>query len=158
MTFDDYRDKIIASLAAILLGGIAYISIIALGAASKADVEVMISKSKEESLTPTARNEVQMMINEAKQNSIYMQDKSWIHGSIQDLNSKVSKSSADVEKNRDMIELHHKTVWDELARLRVEIERVNMWRQFYEDEAKKKGMRAILKGLMNANFEDQIAR
>lgn len=141
MTFDDYRDKIIAALATILIAGIGYISIIALNAASKEDVEVMINKYKDPSLTPAARTEVQIMINDAKQSTPYMQDKAWVSGNIQDLNARVFKLTSDVEKNRDMIDAHTKGLWDEIAKLRVEVEKMNMWRDLYQyqDAPKKKG-------------------
>lgn len=138
MTFDDYRDKIIASLAAILAATMGYVSIVALNAASKSDVQSMISEAKESWMTPTIRAEVQSMINESRQNSFYMQDKNWISGNIQELHAKCANLTTEVNKNREMVDTYYKQMWHELSKMRIEIEKTNVWRELFDGVQKKK--------------------
>lgn len=138
MTFDDYRDKILAALATLILSGVGYVCFIAVDAASRDEVKQMILDYKDYSLTAEARAEVQSMIKEAKESSYYSQDRGMIRRSIDDLYRICSDIDKQSEKNKEAIDVQTTLIWAELHKMSVELERIRVIYEMLDTQNQKK--------------------
>jgi hypothetical protein len=112
-TFDDLQNKILAGLGIVIVSWAGYITTKVIDAPSKSDIENMIEN--------------------AQNSSLYAQDRGSIQRSIEDLYEVVHSLTADKDRMKDAISLNNDKIiannqllWAALGELRVEVEKVKL--------------------------------
>jgi esterase/lipase len=128
LTFDDLQNKIVAALGILLVSWGGFIT-----------AKVIESPSQDQ---------VEKMIANAQSSSYYMQDRSAIQQSIQDLYKTVNTLRNDQERTQsqlavmnDKISVNNEKLWTELSLLRTEIEKIKYRQDYLEDKKKRVGER-----------------
>ena len=122
MTFEDYKDKILWAVCALLGTVVVTWSTGVVGTLKDA----------------MTKAEVQEIVTTALRYTPYTQDKAYLDKTIQDIFTITGKLSADIERGRESIVTQNGKLWDEVSKMKIELERLHIRQQVVEEELKKK--------------------